>query len=62
LVQQAVDAGKEIVIMRSRRLWLDAVPDLAAYPYLEVRNPRGPYLSERNLPPGGFERLCKALS
>jgi hypothetical protein len=61
LVKDAIRDGKEIVVMRSRKLWLDAVPELESYPYIEVRNPRSPYLSERNLPEGGFARLCRAL-
>jgi hypothetical protein len=62
LVRQAIDEGKEIVITRSRKLWIDAVPDLARYPYIEVRNPRSPYLTNANLTEGGFERLCQALT
>lgn len=40
LVEKAIDAGKLIVVMRSRRYWLEAVPKLAAYGFIKLRNPR----------------------
>lgn len=62
LLREAMEAGKEIVVMRSRQKWIAAVPELEKYPYMELRNVRQPFLSPGNLPPGGFERLCKALA
>ena len=42
--------GADIVIMRSVRLWLDAVPELATYERLhQGSNPRTPFLSRGNL-------------
>jgi len=50
LVRKAMRRGAEIVLMRARRLWAEAVPELARYPRLHVAvNPRAPYLSRKNL-------------
>lgn len=50
LVSTAMRRGAEIVLMRARRLWTEAVPELARYPRLHVAvNPRAPYLSRKNL-------------
>ena len=57
LVRQAVKDGKHIIVMRSEKLWLSAVPELAGYPYVKVRNVRRPTLSPANLGQENFERL-----
>lgn len=62
LVREAMAAGKEIVIMRSRRRWLEAIPELAHYQCIEVKIPRAPYLTPNNLPEGCFDRLVRALA
>ncbi len=50
LVRRAMACGADIVIMRSVRLWLDAVPELATYERLhQGSNPRTPFLSRGNL-------------
>lgn len=50
LVREAMARGAEIVVMRSVRLWLRAVPELASYSRLHRgANPRAPYLSRGNL-------------
>lgn len=49
LVGEAIKRQKTIVIMRGKRLWLKAVPGLAEYSYLEIRNPRNVVISSNNL-------------
>jgi hypothetical protein len=50
LVRAAMARGAEIVVLRSRKLWLDAIPELQTYARLHMaRNPRSPYLSRGNL-------------
>ncbi len=50
LVKAAVERGADIVVMRSQRLWAEAVPELYRYRRLHaVRNPRRPFLSPGNL-------------
>jgi len=49
LVRQAITENKVIVIMRSRRMWLDAVPELENYPFIELTNPRTPYLKQNHM-------------
>lgn len=39
LVREAVRLGKKTVIMRSRKIWFEAVAELADYPYLELNSP-----------------------
>ena len=61
LVEKAIDAGKLIVVMRSRRHWLKAVPKLAAYGFSELRNPRSPYVTPNNMGQEQFDRLLARL-
>lgn len=49
LVKQTIKQKKVIIIMRSKKFWLKAVPDLENYPYIELKNFRRPYLTENNL-------------
>lgn len=62
LVSAAVSRGALIVILRSKRLWLSAVPALGSYPnVLECSNPRAPTISPGSLGPN-FERIVSAIS
>jgi hypothetical protein len=62
LVSEAADRGAVIVLMRSRKLWLDAVPALSGADLLEMKVPRSPYLTPANLTEAGFARICDALT
>ncbi len=62
LVRQAIQLKKTIVMMRSEKLWLEAVPELAGYPYIKIRNPRNPVLSPANLTQPVFEQIIATLS
>jgi hypothetical protein len=61
LLRDAMDADKIVIIGRSRRLWTDAVPELARYDYIELRNPRSPYLTPNNMGGAAFDRVVEAL-
>lgn len=61
LLQQAIKDQKTIIIMRSKKLWLRAVPRLATYPYMELKNYRRPFLSRGNMAIGDYEKLIESL-
>ncbi len=61
LVRRALSRGAWIVLMRSKRLWFAAVPELASYPRLvRIRNAQSPVISPRNID-GDFDALVKAV-
>jgi hypothetical protein len=61
LVRKATAQGKVIVVMRSERIWLDAVPELAGADYIKLHNPQNTAISPGNMPPEAFDRLVAAL-
>jgi hypothetical protein len=62
LLRAAIARGADVVVMRSRRLWAAAVPQLDTYARLHlVRNPRNPALSPRNLGQASFGQVLKRL-
>lgn len=61
LLGKAINLKKIIVIMRSKKLWLKAVPELENYPYIELKNYRRPFISRRNMKDGNFERIVSAI-
>jgi hypothetical protein len=61
LVRDAMRRRKQIVLMRSERVWLDSVPELAGYPYTRLSNHQNPYLSQAQMTAEQFERLVVAL-
>lgn len=61
LVREAINRNKTIVIMRSEKLWLRAVPELANYPYIPIKNPRNPSLSPKNLGEINFRVILHKL-
>ena len=51
LVREAMARNAIIILMRSRRLWLEAVPELEAYPnFSQLKNPQNVTISPRNCP------------
>ncbi len=61
LVRRAMERDAEVVVMRSWRLWVAAIPELLSYRRLHrVRNARNPTLSAVNLPTG-FSALLDAM-
>ena len=63
LVRKAIERGALIVIARSRKYWLAAVPELLTYNNVirETISPRAVHLSEGNLGPIAYAKLVKAL-
>lgn len=51
IVKQAMRNESIIILMRSRKIWEEYVPELCKYKrILQIRNPRNPTFSEQNLP------------
>lgn len=49
LVKDAISDEKTIIIQRSVKAWLKAVPKLKTYSYYECKNPNSPHISNNNL-------------
>jgi len=50
-----------IIIMRSRRLWYESIPELQDYSLaFPLRNPRNPTFTRRNFS-NGFSKMIKIL-
>jgi hypothetical protein len=61
LVRQAIARGAEIVVLRSLRLWMMAVPELASYERVHIgRNPRAPYITKGNMK-SAYEHIAERL-
>ncbi|MBU1043873.1 MAG: hypothetical protein KJ915_05690 [Candidatus Omnitrophica bacterium] len=61
LLEQAIKENKTIVIMRSKKLWIRSVPKLGSYPFIELKNYRMPFLTEKNTERGDFQQVINAL-
>ena len=61
LLREAIKQKKTIVVMRSKKLWIQAVPELEDYPYIELKNYRRPFISRNNIKNGDFEKIIFAL-
>lgn len=62
LVRHAIRRGACIVVMRSRRLWQESVPELNACDPIELRVPRSAFVTPSNVGEHGFQRVCDALT
>lgn len=65
IVREAIRRKKTIIIMRSRALWTEAVPELATYPYLELNSAQNVTVSRTNLDNkngmGTFDKIVATL-
>jgi hypothetical protein len=61
LVRQAISENKMIIIMRSKKLWLETVPELTNYPFLELNSSQNVIISPRNLGEDNYLKLLSAL-
>jgi hypothetical protein len=61
LLKKAMKSKKIIVIMRSKNLWFKSVPELKTYPFIELKNYRMPYLTEKNVKNGNFLEIVDSL-
>ena len=62
LVRYAMNQMKCIVIMRSKKLWVQAIPELTDYPYIAVKNFRRPFLSKNNMIQEDYNKIQSAFS
>lgn len=62
LLNKAIENGKTIVIMRSRKLWVNAVPTLKHVEFIELKNPRNPVISPNNMLLSDYNRILSSLS
>lgn len=62
LVRDAARKGKTIVIARGRRLWSQAVPELANIPRFELVNPRAVFITPNNVAGGRFGEIVRRLN
>ncbi len=61
LVRKAIKRGKTIVMMRSEKLWTEAVPELKDTPFIKLRNVRNPVITSNNMDEPQFKRILAAL-
>ena len=62
LCRKAIRDQRLIVFLRNRTLWTKAVSELASVHAVELRNPRSPYVTPKNIPGDGFDRIVTALT
>lgn len=61
LVRSAMSQGAVIVVMRGRKQWLNALPELKSHTLLfHLRNPQNPTISPNNCP-DGYESIVEAI-
>jgi hypothetical protein len=61
LAREAIERSKLIVIMRSEKLWLEAEPELAAYPYMMTNSKLNVVISPNNLGEENFKAILSKL-
>lgn len=62
LVEDALNRGAQVVIMRSRKLWEHAVPALIHNPNVYVlKNPQRTFISEGNMDEGAFKKVTQLV-
>jgi hypothetical protein len=63
LIKSFMKTNSPIVIMRSKKIWFDAIKELQEYENkIILRNPRNPTLSRKNMDEGNFQKLLNSLS
>jgi hypothetical protein len=63
LVKKAIERKATIIIMRSKNLWFDAVPELKNYKTIYIlKSPQNVVLSEHNCPKKSFNLIEKILT
>lgn len=62
LVRHAINNKARIIVARSFRLWVSAVPELMQYAKVIVlNNPRNVAITKANMPPGEYKGICDAI-
>lgn len=62
VVKEAIKLEKTIVIMRSKSLWLQAVPELANYNYMTLSSTQNVVISPKNIGELNFKVLLQELT
>jgi len=62
IVREAIRRGKTIVIMRSKNLWIEAIPELANYSYMTLSSAQNVIISPKNIGELNFRVLLSELS
>ncbi len=62
LVREAIAAKKLILIMRARRHWERAIPELKGYPCYTLKSSQRAWITANNINNDGFEKLMEALT
>ncbi len=62
IVKEAIKQQKTIVIMRSKALWLQAVPELADYNFMTLSSAQNVVISPKNIGELNFRVLLQELS
>jgi hypothetical protein len=61
LLKRAIKNGKTIIVMRSEKLWIDAIPELRGN-YSKLNSSQNVILSENNLGKIDFEKLIASIN
>ncbi len=61
IVREAIRRNKVIVVMRSKNLWLEAVPELAGYSYMTLNSSQNVVISPKNIGELNFKVLLQEL-
>lgn len=62
LVEEAMSKGKIIILMRSRKLWFNAISDLEGYEQLMIlHSPQNVIISPKNLGEDNFKIVTERL-
>lgn len=61
LVREAITRQKTIIIMRSPKLWLEAVPELTDYSYMQLNSWLNVTISPKNLGEANFNTILAKL-
>jgi hypothetical protein len=61
LVKRAIELKKMIIIMRSEKIWINAVPELQDYQFARLNSPQNVTVSSRNLGEANYAKLIELL-
>lgn len=61
LVRMAIKRNAIIIVMRSEKIWLNAVPELKKYNYYKLNSPQNVILSKNNLGESAFNELIDKI-
>ena len=61
IARGAIRQRKQIIVMRSERVWLESVTELRTYPYVRLSNHQNPHFSRAQMTAEQFDRLSAAL-